>query len=232
MGVKQKILTYINNLSNKLDQKLISDKEFVIISNNCWGAEVYLNLKKQYNTPFIGTFLFGPDYIKLLERFDHYMSQPLQFTTKSIWTDNAVTYPIGKLDDIEVHFMHYKNEEDAETKWNRRLARMYQTKDKNNYYFKISERDLVTADIIEKFHTLPFENKISFSAAPINSGAHVIIKKEAGEESVPDGANLYRVAFRYVDVLKWMKTGKISVNWYSKMKSITSIALVRANAGL
>ena len=41
-----------------------------IISNNCWGGFVYQKFNLQYRTPFVGLFIFAPDYIELLENFD------------------------------------------------------------------------------------------------------------------------------------------------------------------
>jgi uncharacterized protein (DUF1919 family) len=214
----------IKSLSIKLDQKSLGDKEFVIISNNCWGAEIYKRLNKEYNTPFVGLFLFGPDYINLLEKFDYYMSQTLKFTTISKWIDSSVRYPIGKLDDIEIHFMHYENTDEAKSKWNRRLSRMNKIQDKNKYYFKICDRDFTTSDLIKKFHALPFNNKISFGINKINLNAHIVLSENENNKCVPEGLILYKTSFKYIDIFKWIKTGEISSNWYSKMKFVAGIA--------
>ena len=77
--VKRKIRDqFKGHLSNK-DIKDIGDKNFVLISNNCWGGEVYQWYKRPYNSPFIGLFLYGPCYDKLLSDFDHYIDQKLKF---------------------------------------------------------------------------------------------------------------------------------------------------------
>ena len=47
---------------------LINDN-FTIISNNCFAGFVYQKFDIQYNTPFIGLFILGPDYIYLLKSF-------------------------------------------------------------------------------------------------------------------------------------------------------------------
>ena len=41
------------------DRKNLNDKPFVIISDNCWGAEVFQWYGRPYNTPFIGMFIYG-----------------------------------------------------------------------------------------------------------------------------------------------------------------------------
>jgi uncharacterized protein (DUF1919 family) len=216
--VKQRVRKWLKNGTTKLDRILIGKKEFVIISNNCWGAEIYKRLNREYNTPFVGLFLFGPDYVKLVENFDYYLSLPLKFTTTSQWGNSPVNYPIGKLDDIEIHFMHYASNEDAEVKWTRRLSRMNKIKDKSKYYFKICDRDLATVDLIKRFHETPFANKIPMGINPVDSEGHITIAETNDNVSVPDGLVLYDISFKYVDIFKWIKTGKITNNRYSGFK--------------
>lgn len=57
----------------------LTNKDFTIISNNCWGAFVYQKFNLQYNTPFVGLFLFAPDYIKLLKNFENMINNKLTF---------------------------------------------------------------------------------------------------------------------------------------------------------
>ena len=117
------------------DIEIINDKEFVIISNNCWGGSAYQWYKKPYNTPFVGLFIYGSCYMKLLKDFDYYMSQKLAFTSKSKYPSTGKTYPIGMLKDIEIHFEHFKSEDEAREKWERRAARMLQVTNVDNYFF-------------------------------------------------------------------------------------------------
>ena len=55
-------------------------------------------------------------------------------------------YPIGKLgNDVEIHFLHYKSETEAQEKWNRRLKRM----NFNNILFKFSDNDMSNLKLIK-----------------------------------------------------------------------------------
>ena len=99
------------SVTKRIDKILYRKNNFVVVSNNCWGAEIYKRLDLEYNTPFVGLFFYGPDYIKLLENFDYYMNKELSFVNESKWSKKTILFPIGKLDDIEIHFMHYKNED-------------------------------------------------------------------------------------------------------------------------
>ena len=68
-------------------------------------------------------------------------------------------YPIGLINNkIEIHFLHYKTEKEAKSKWNRRVKRI----NWNNLYIKMDDRDGCTLDIIKRFDQLPFKNKIFF----------------------------------------------------------------------
>lgn len=57
---------------------LINDN-FTIISNNCFAGFVYQKFDIQYNTPFIGLFILGPDYIYLLKNFNKLIKEKLVF---------------------------------------------------------------------------------------------------------------------------------------------------------
>lgn len=215
----------ISGILKRIYRYRLRDKSFVIISNNCWGAEIYRTLNRQYNTPFVGLFLFGPCYIKLIENFDVYLSQNLLFKDKSIYFDKKPTYPVGCLNDIEIHFMHYKNEQEAVEKWQRRLERMKKEVDKDNYYYKICDRDGATKDIVDRFLRLPLKNKISFGIENNNSSDHILIKNKGNNKEVPDGATLYQISYKYVDILGWIISGKKRKSFYSFIKNFAGVRI-------
>lgn len=219
-------MNILKRYTRKYDQKKYPNRNFVIISNNCWGIDIYKTFEVSYNTPFVGVLTFGPDFVRLLERFDHYMSQELIFIKESKKEGGPFNYPIAMLDDIEIHFYHYENEEEAITKWTRRLARMREIKNKDNYFFKVCDRDDATKEDLIRFHQLPFKNKISFGAEAIDSPHHIKIKQSEiyqNRLTVPNGFALYKYGFRYFDILEWINSGKVVKNWYSKLKSFLSL---------
>lgn len=206
-----------------IDQRIYPNRDFVIVSNNCWGAEIYKRLNKAYNTPFIGLYLYGPDYLKLLQNFDSYLNSDLQFIEKSKWTTDSLDYPIGILNDVEVHFMHYKDKEEAYTKWSRRLKRMKETSSEKDYYFKICDRDYANFEIISAFHKLPFPNKLSFGVEDLDIDNHIKIEETKNKNKLPDGVKLYRVSHKYIDVLEWVNSGITTKNTYSKLKYLLKL---------
>lgn len=187
-----------------------NDNQFVVTSNNCWGAEIYKKLNKEYNTPFVGLYIYAPDYLKLLQNFDALMLKKIVFTDKSKWLQRNANYPIGLIDDIEIHFLHYKSEDEATSKWERRLERMNEIKNKDLFFFKICDRDEASMEIINEFHKLSFKNKISFAVMDILNVNHLKVKEyDEHYNCVPDGVNLFNISNKYTDVVNWLNTGVV-----------------------
>ena len=69
----------LTKLGKFLNKKRLKNNSFCIISNDCWGGELYAYFDVQYNTPFIGLYLMAPCYIKLLQNFEDYMQLDLNF---------------------------------------------------------------------------------------------------------------------------------------------------------
>lgn len=166
-SIKIKIRSFYMKKTNKIRRKKIINGDFTIISNNCWGGFVYQSYNLKYKTPTLGMFFIASDYLKFISNLDYYFSiekfeevRP----TDSKWynqlkhKDNFGKYPIAKLDDIELHLLHYKTVEEANRKWNERKKRI----NKNRIIYKFSEMNLCTSEEIEKFQALKLNNKICF----------------------------------------------------------------------
>lgn len=218
------IKQFIKKACKRIDKNEVVNRDFVIVSNNCWGAEIYKWLDREYNTPFVGLYLFGPCYIQLLTNFQETIKKEICFTYRSKYFELKSTYPIGLIDDIEIHFMHYKTELEAIDKWKRRLRRMLEVSNLDNYYFKICDRAEVDIEILEKFHSLPFKNKISFGIKEMPATPnHLCISENENNKSVIDGIGLYKVSFKYVDLIYWLKKQKIKKTINSKIKAFANI---------
>lgn len=174
LPLKRKVKNALTKLKNRLECKRRRDKlkykDFSIISNNCWGGLVYQYFGLPYSSPTVGLFIMDDDYIKFLERFDYYIEQPLRFISfdasryydyLSRESTAKMSYPIARLDDIEVHFMHYHSKEEAETKWTRRCKRI----NRNRLLVKMSQRYISGIEILDRFDAVPFKNKICFTEA-------------------------------------------------------------------
>ena len=72
------------------------------------------------------------------------------------------SYPVGKLADLEIHFMHYHSEQEANEKWQLRTSRM----NFDNLFIMMTDRDGITEKDIQRFDKLPFKNKVIFTHNP------------------------------------------------------------------
>lgn len=161
--IKNKLKPIIYPVINFIPRKRLKNKQFTIICDNCWAGKVYQELGLPYQTPFIGMFVFSPDYIKILKNIKYYLSGDisLRFIKESKYIqefDNR--YPIALLDDIELHFLHYANETEARQKWERRLRRI----NWDNLYFKFNDNDECSYELMQEFEALPFKSKVIFSS--------------------------------------------------------------------
>lgn len=81
-------------------------------------------LGERFNSPTVNLFFCAEDYIKFLEKLDYYLSQTL------VEVQSDKDYPVAKLDDITIYFMHYSSFDEAKTTWKKRVARI----EKDNLY--------------------------------------------------------------------------------------------------
>lgn len=56
---------------------------------------------ERFNSPTVNLFFGAEDYIKFLEKLDYYLGQTL------VEAQSDKDYPVAKLDDITIYFMHY-----------------------------------------------------------------------------------------------------------------------------
>ena len=53
-----------------IERSRIGNNKFIIVSNNCFGSELYSSTKRNYNTPFVGLILYPDCYIRFLKNFN------------------------------------------------------------------------------------------------------------------------------------------------------------------
>lgn len=205
---KRKLREAFGSYYQKRDRAGLKNTDFVLISRNCWGGQAYQWLGVPYNTPFVGLFLYGPCYMKLLHNFDSYMQKELNFIDISKYPDAYNNHPIALLGDVEIHFQHYKSIDEAQEKWNRRKQRMLEIS-KDNYFFTICDRRQVTSFDIQLFHELNFKNKLSFSFDKIEgltNRQHVRFIKDPKKNNgnPPNGKKRFKLSFLYFDLVHWL----------------------------
>ena len=127
----QKLKRRIDRWRFKASVRRLRHKKLCIIANNCLGSRFYKIIKREYNTPFVGLFLLPECFVKLSNNFEYYMSQEVRFVTESKYAyinqlreNHEGDYPLGLLVDLEINFLHYRSQEEALDKWDRRKKRM------------------------------------------------------------------------------------------------------------
>ncbi len=143
----------------------LKNKNFTTISNNCTAGYVYQYFGLPYRTPTAGIFFESNDYVKLvknpryyfvdakLEFINHIESKNLKLYQHS---NNWGNYPVAKLNDIEIYFMHYPDQKAAESMWYRRSKRI----NFKNLFFLFTENESFSKQVIEEFLSINGKNKL------------------------------------------------------------------------
>jgi len=164
--MKEKIKEIYFRIFGKIRAKKFNFTDFTIISNNCFGGIVYRNHHLPYLTPTAGLFIMPRDYIKFIYNLKHYLSiTPIEIKIDESTYSNylkSLNYDgvIGKIDDVELMFLHYKDFDEAKTKWERRKKRINFDK----IIYKFNDQNNCTIDELKKFEAFPAKNKILFTA--------------------------------------------------------------------
>lgn len=103
-------------LISKAKQQL-KENDFTIISQNCIGGVLYHDMGMEFLSPTINTFISAPDFIKLVQQLKYYLEMDIEM----FWGEE---YPIGLLQDVEIHFAHYNSCKEAKDSWERRKKRV------------------------------------------------------------------------------------------------------------
>lgn len=177
-GFRLKLRKKYINLTAKDRRNKINNDNFTIISNNCWGGTVYQSYGLKYNSPTIGLYFMSEDYIKFVYNIKEYLKKELIFikskdSKRFKNTNEIINYPIARLGDIEIYFMHYSSEKEAKEKWSRRCERI----NWNKILYKFSNQNGWEKEDIEKFLKLPVKNKICFINKKINIDGTIYIRQ-------------------------------------------------------
>ncbi|SFN48065.1 protein of unknown function [Izhakiella capsodis] len=178
------------NLTDLIDRIVLRNKDFCIVSNNCWNIGIYKNLRKPYNTPFVGLMIPTSDFINLIKNFNYYMSIDIKYSHFI----PSEEYPIANLDGVIIYFIHFKNIDDCISKWNRRRQRL-------NIFLK----NKGVNDIIFKCCDLDSKNKendyVKFRELGLNRGIYFRQKRNSillgRTNAIPGGPELYSARILY-----------------------------------
>jgi len=191
------------------------DNDVTIVCSNCFGGRLYQDRKLAYTSPFAGLFFFAEDYVRFLENFDDYTRRKLHFITideckqeiaRQKYPNRPHPYPIAQIEgtDIEIHFLHYISQSDAEEKWERRIARMNRKK----MLFIGMEQNSPTTEAKKRFAALPFSNKLYFCVHDDYTHPSMVMTKEfVGMDECPNPYIYADVYYQYL--IKYLENNPI-----------------------
>lgn len=210
MSVKRKIDKVLSKIDwhifiplfSKGRRKKLKTTNFTIISNNCWGGRLYeyFNLPKQ--SPTVGLYFFSEDYVKFCSNLKHYLSLDLSIVSAEESRHRDELYKkgendvlIGKLDDVELVFLHYKDKQAILDKWKRRIDRI----NWDNIILKFSYQNNCSEELIRQFMSIEGYQKICFCGKAIEGCPEVLIyPRSNGPETIDETDNFGR----YFNIVK------------------------------
>ena len=120
-------------------RKRIVNRNPTLLCPNCLGGILFHDLGLQFCSPTVNLMMFQTDFMKFVLNLDDYLQHSFEFIECE-----GYTCPCARLNDIVVHFSHYKTPEDAVECWNRRVPRM----NKDNMFVVCQEKDGLTKEDI------------------------------------------------------------------------------------
>lgn len=184
------------------DRRRVKAKNITLIANNCIAGAIYNDLTLQFCSPTINLYFFHPCFIKFVSNLDYYLSSTIEHEISSRY--GGFTYPIGRLNDIEVHFMHYASFEEAKAAWERRCLRI----NKNEIRIIDVVREGWENDHLHAFEALPYKKVLLCNKQFQNPNAvNIDIYKKETEvgEMIGDG----KIWYFYFDVPHFINTGEV-----------------------
>ncbi len=137
-------------------RKKLKNKTPSILCDNCNAGIILHDLGLRFNTPVINLYFEPGDYLKFLSDPKKYIgTEPAQI-------ESDKPFPVGRIEDITVYFMHYASFDEAKNKWIERSSRV----DFDNLFVMMTDKNGCTYEQIAAFDALPFEHKVIFTHKP------------------------------------------------------------------
>ena len=194
-------------LARNYSLKKIQNHEFTIISDNCWGRELYRFLGLPCNTPTAGMGI-AKDYLDFIENLHSESAHEVKELDKSHCEEITGTiYPVGNTPYAKIHFLHFKRFDLAQRLFRIRFKKI----NKKNLFYKIDFdyygcRNKVD---IDRWNNMKLPNSIAFYSddtlkfytGKIHNGIYIKKKK------IPENNYIFGYTQRYFDYITWLNTG-------------------------
>lgn len=159
-SVKKRLCKIIKNIERALFKrsfrKDIAPKNYCYISQNCIGGKFYQIEKRLYSSPTVGLWFESADFLTFCENLPEYLNFTL---SEDVDKSKEVSYPVGRLGEIRIYFLHYSSFQLAKLDWDRRVKRV----NLGRVFFLMTDRDGFSEDSVRRFNSLPTRKKILLS---------------------------------------------------------------------
>ena len=140
-----------------------------IIGNNCIPSAIYKIKGVKYNHPFFWCAIPVDQYIWMIDNFKKIDWTKIHFSLEQYYEDKSIYSVLGKVGDIEFHFLHYRLSDGptktvgrntfskdiinyAKEKWFKRLKLLDRTGLKFFFSFKVIDKDSPKyEEVMDKF---------------------------------------------------------------------------------
>lgn len=156
-----KISKYYRNMLrtfiNHKNRKNLVNKEFSIIASNCVGGVITHELGMRFNSPTVNCWFRNEEFVCFCENLKHYIFDCELYIDDD--KSRELGYPVGKLENISIYFLHYKSFEEAKAKWDARKQRIKW----DNIYLTMVQSPADGDDLVARYLSLPYP-KVYFVA--------------------------------------------------------------------
>lgn len=167
MGLLKRHIDKKQSKINLKNREKLTNYEPVLICSNCLAGYIYHWLGLQFHSPFINLWMTNEDFITMLEGdLKTFLSSPINEVKNC-----KEKYPVGEINGVKIHFMHYKDFNTAIEAWNRRKERI----NFNNVGILFPNFE-GNENILQRFEELPYNNKVVFVDKPCKYESAYYIK--------------------------------------------------------
>lgn len=211
------------------ERRWLKDRDFLLVTNDCWGDRLSVVLNRPYATPFTAVYFYPDCYLNLLENLDSFLSSDLQYDYRSRYIEGPTSYPVGRFtsspEEVEIHCYHYPQPEEARSKWLRRRDRFLDLRSKGIPLFvKFDIHSVDCGRYLQRFHRLPFANKVSFSRMPFEHPDHIhtpnVYRKR--KDRPYNGLAYFRRRYKCFDFADWIIGCRPRKTWRSRLLGFMS----------
>jgi uncharacterized protein (DUF1919 family) len=211
--IAKRFNTFRGGFARRYQHRRLLRRDFTIISDDCWGGQIYSVFGLKCHSPFIGMGVTAHEYIDFLNHF---------FDEGALDVLGVSTRADGKYHLIQtrhalLHGMHYDSAEDFRHTYERRCKTIL----RDRVFIKIDfGKKKYTADDIARWNALKLPNSVAlypdlprFRALNIHNGV-------ALPDWKLDGAKQFHISCRRFDIFTWLNHGTIELTQAYRFRQI------------